>query len=366
MRRAAFVLIVAAGAGCNGGGSSPDRRAEAEAVERFCLQFWAKRAARVVSCTGMTEEEANRPAAIACAGYKAAALEGGLELDGERVAGCLAAVDVAGCSLFGIADVRACNGTLVGRRVTGGRCRLHLAMNFDISECRTGDFCLADLTTGQCGGRCEPLRREGESCSGRGCAEHLRCREGLCREVVPVGVGESCVGPPESPGAPCAEGLDCVGLGICRRRHSLPSCTSDADCEDFKNCVSGSCMPNLDGPCTGGTQTGCAMDRVCIEGRCAVRRGIGDACPSGDLLACVPGAFCAAGACQRRPREGEACVGGPYCGLSLCVDGLECQAGLCVRPPALGESCDVIDPVRCCAVGQACMGGRCAAVDLCY
>jgi hypothetical protein len=390
VRRSALILVVAVSAtagGCNetddfagasdgstgasdgstsaSDGSTDSPNAAAEAVESFCLRYWTKRAEREVSCLGVPLDEGTRPAAATCARLRALALEGGVELDRERGAACLAALDIAGCGPSGVNNVRLCRDTLRGLLPANAPCRAHFGFDFPFDECGKNGVCVANWPQFECGGHCLALRLEGESCRDRDCGADFECRNSICQRIPPSGVGEPCGGPPNAPLPPCAEGLDCLAGGVCRRRDSLPSCTSAADCEDYKRCVAGTCVPNLDGPCG---ENDCAGDSGCFGGRCGSRRGVGQPCSElHDFLPCQPAAFCGQGMCRARGLEGQRCDGWQLCGQGTCARALECLNGVCTPPLAAGEACPFsFEAMRCCGGETACVDGRCAVVDRCH
>ena len=176
-----LTLMALGGCSDSGGDLSPDLKARAQAVDAFCLAYWSKRVQRDAACWGLPERFWDRQAAASCARLKAAVAAGALDFDAQRAPGCLAAVEIAGCPFgIGITPIRRCRDVLLGRQGTGAACQVHLGFEFLVQECQPADVCSADwLLKFQCGGRCEPLRSEGQSCADRGCAPGFTCREDL-------------------------------------------------------------------------------------------------------------------------------------------------------------------------------------------
>jgi hypothetical protein len=132
--------------------------------------------------------------------------------------------------------------------------------------------------------RCLARRERGESCiDGASCKGDLVCIAGRCGDK--LGLNEVCFD-----GGSCRDDLVCVknggDTGLCARRASAGARCGDEN-DGFPRCES-RCLV-------------CAAD-----GRCAARRGEGEACAAdGD---CLDAFYCTSDhACATRPRRGEAC-----------------------------------------------------------
>lgn len=92
----------------------------------------------------------------------------------------------------------------------------------------------------------------------------------------------------------------------------------------------------------------CALDKVCVEGKCLVRASLSEAC--GEGMHCVLGE-CIEGFCKERVALGEYCEAA----TAVCDDGAVCseQSRHCVFMSAFGESCD---DTHECELGLVCMG----------
>lgn len=161
----------------------------------------------------------------------------------------------------------------------------------------------------------------------------------LCREAF-VGTG----GPGDRCGRyyfdhTCAGGLECFqsspGCGVCRVQQGSTYTYPVLG----EPCLS----PAVDG-------LGCARGFVCLNARCELPKGLGDACGN---HVCDVGLRCVAAdggaVCQRYSELGEPCATqSPQ--QRDCKWGLRCEAGACAALLADGEAC---------TDGFDCVGGRC-------
>jgi len=224
---------------------------------------------------------------------------GRLAYDPEAAAECLAAGRAAACPAPAFADP-SCDRVFVGLVPQGGAC----AGAFD---------CAGD---GEC---LEPVCDAG-------------CCSGTCGPAPPAD-------PPLAPvGATCRTHFDCVETAYCEvdgRCHELPRNAGD-------HCLFGCWYGDL--YCDAGSET------------CRLHAATGEPC--GADRRCNPNHDFCDGTCRPRPGAGEPCDGD----TRFCVPGTRCLEGRCAPRGTVGDACAVDDD---CDVGCDVAAGRCVAYATC-
>ncbi len=195
------------------------------------------------------------------------------------------------------------------------------------SSCQLSSYC-----TGFGQGTCVRRPGLGEACGDApGCLDDLECHAGRCEAVHPVADGDPC-----DIVARCPEGSVC-DQAVCRPlRVDLPA---------GESCNWDLCKPPL----------------TCLDGVCAPRAAVGDACQ----ISCGYGLFCLADRCALPLAVGEACNS-----HWQCTPGLFCDTGVdgnrhpgqCQPLPGVGGHCDYDNP---CPLSLQCTDGACRPIDAC-
>ncbi len=250
--------------------------------------------------------------------------DGTVVYHGDRVDGCLTALDSAGCSLDTVVAT-ACTDIFEGTVAAGGACAWD-------EECVSG-YC--SDTDGMCPGTCASFIGAGGSCMAEGCAPGLTCANGTCSAVSVA--GGACEG---AAGLSCS-GIDltCVGSegeapGTCRSWTEVlngdvgDSCTiADDLCDEGLSCV----FAGVEG---GMARFECAAG---VASGAACSQGFPDPCP--DAQYCMMGAMPGMGTCTALPTAGQMCASGQ------CAPGLRCVVpegsanGTCTSAARLGQPC---------------------------
>lgn len=250
--------------------------------------------------------------------------------------------------------------------------------------CPDDFLCVAGDT---CGGRCEPLRREGEPCGTLGCANGLWCdyvHGRVCRTGCPgtgwCPMGTYCVdhactvttlpriGERCDYDLPCADaGSYCnVRTGLCTPQ-TRPGEACDPEGGDLA-CAAGTC--DASGACVG---TSCYPSRThddCLpsapycgpEGQCTADPASATCSytTSTDPTACPSGTVCDLRLLDREPYypcRPRADIGATCDDSVVCADGSTCWRGRCTRIAGFEEACSELVP---CPSGLTCRGGTCA------
>ena len=250
------------------------------------------------------------------------------------------------------------------------------------ADCASGETCGADgrCHEGDCGTHpcingfvCEQ-GESGPTCvrgNPQGCASEDDCATGVCIDGLCTDPSFAC-----SDGTQCREGHACVD-GRCVAR-----CTSDAGCPAGFGCHDelGVCI-EVRAPCAKTADCGDA-DRVCVNGACVPRCGVGRSCESGSVCVdngCVPrasievacdvegssegcgaGEVCVRHACYRSceaPNE-DACEAEPSFDACKTVTTGSGSYAVCADAGSLGSECDIARGLRC-AAGSVCIDGTC-------
>ncbi|MFO0669942.1 MAG: Dickkopf N-terminal cysteine-rich domain-containing protein [Polyangiaceae bacterium] len=254
---------------------------------------------------------------------------------------------------------------------SGSHCRAAGECLLD-KDCQAGEFCSSATYPSKCAAK----KADGATCSDKKECQHT-CYGGKCVTALPNG-------------ASCGSGADCTS-GKCKGVCVAPSaCFTDGDCAAGQFCDSSSGYnSHCSSPYPNGQ--GCRDDAQCQSGFCSrssftckVRPAIGDACQS---LECPRDAFCSSGKCAVRKGPGEAC--NPVLGQDAeCFAPYLCQGGTCklmgleCKPAPVGQLCtllsacadgaycDLTDHFTCKArapVGASCAAGplQAAGLDIC-
>lgn len=253
------------------------------------------------------------------------------------------------------------------------------------SHCRGPGECLVDgdcLATEFCSSatypsKCATKKADGQTCSNSKECQHICYSSTKCVAALPNG-------------ASCSTGADCTS-GKCKGVCVDPtSCYADADCPKGQFCDSSSGFSyHCSAPFADGS--GCRDDGQCQSGYCSIasrtckaRPVMGGACQP---LECPTDAFCSNGKCAPRKGPGEAC--NPVLGQDPeCFSPYLCQGGTCkpmgleCKPASIGQTCtllsacadgaycDILDHFTCKArapVGASCDAGflNAAGLDIC-
>jgi hypothetical protein len=219
-------------------------------------------------------------------------------------------------------------------------------------ECRSA-FGLDD---GACAG---VLRGEVESDGA--CQLEFECDGGFC-DVMDDACSGTCL-PRRGASGACEESFECDdGLLCIEARCQIPPGDGDActtRCADGLFCnASMTCEPlrAVDGACRGvGTGGDCADGLACIDRVCTAGPAAGDPCwPAHYSLRCAAGLRCDGTTCRAPRPAGENCTS-----TAQCERGLRCEAASCAPILPLGASCLATDA---CAFGTGCIDGRCRAL----
>lgn len=261
------------GAGGGGNDVEPVYPVEANAppiplAAKLCAALTTKREAKRAHCCNtqpgvVLDEPCTRQ-------LSAAIRHNALALEEKDVDACIAATDKAleGCDWVGPfppPPPAACQGIFKGKLAAGQKCRSSLEC---VGELRCHG--LGPTTIGKCG----PAATGEETCGGTVDSlatytrqddvdkRHPQCKERCIKHKcqAPVGENGACL-----ISADCQDGMQCLPSGAAPTRPGIVP----------KKCVAGK-APGKDGePCPGGV---CDGDLQCIRGKCAARKGTGEAC----------------------------------------------------------------------------------------
>ncbi|MBL8922751.1 MAG: hypothetical protein JNJ54_28135 [Myxococcaceae bacterium] len=202
--------------------------------------------------------------------------------------------------------------------------------------CQSG-FCLTGAQTGACG-------VGGAQC--QACAMGDVCSLGVC--TTPGDGGSMSCGPGTCVG--CCSGNTCVtvpGVAACGGGGS--ACVA---CGASQVCIGGTCQATSDaGSCGPGTCSGCCSSGVCQPGTLPAFCGAGGAL----CATCMPGDGCLTGACVP-PLDG-----GFVCGPSTCAGC--CAGNLCLPGTLAGACGVAGGACVTCAMNEPCSLGLCQSID---
>jgi hypothetical protein len=267
--------------------------------------------------------------------------------DGSKVAGCLDAVEKAGCGVFSNRIGTLCDGVFTGTVASGGDCTLD-------EECKKDLFCQVGST---CPGKCTPLLAAGGDCKkSDSCKDGLICSDTSKTCIAPGAEGDTCGG---TSGKECPANLVCVGAtatqtGTCKTIDSVFAASDGASC-DPTNAVF--CKADLR----------CSLASVDQAGKAAwkcEKPATSQTCHLGYPETCPFGQFCRLettgsvdGTCKPLPGDGEACGGTSAADTNKdkCAATALCVSGTCKAIQHLGGSCASDDE----CIGKLCKGGKC-------
>ncbi len=269
---------------------------------------------------------------------------------GDKVDGCLAALNGVGCSIFGNRLPHACDDVFTGSVADGQDCTLN-------EECTGNSVCIFDAA---CPGKCAVPSAIGGKCdSNDDCQDGLECNStAYTCEKIP-GVGDACGA--DQPG--CAVGTLCIGAdattgtaGTCKAYDNVFQGKQGESC-DFatgKLCQAGLACEVVDLATQPPTET-CVKP---VASGAACKAAGPDECPGGEYCEIPAGTY--AGTCTKLPASGSACGSGAF-SATPCAPYTRCDTatGKCVDRANDGASCSSDD---ICTSGH-CEKGTCQATQ---
>jgi hypothetical protein len=148
--------------------------------------------------------------------------------------GTCVADTTASQSNVGVAMGGACDGNCLG-----STCNITAGMPGGQCQHAQGLACV--------GGTCEPLEKQGDTCTGMfACADPLTCIGGAC--TIRLSNGSACL--PPSGDNPCAVGSGCVSFVCATLKPNGQPCQDASECLENR-CFAGQCIPEFASPLCG-------------------------------------------------------------------------------------------------------------------